>query len=146
MKRMLLLPAILISASITYAEDWPAWRGPRLDGSSLEKNLPIKWSDTDNVAWKTPISGIGHSSPIVHGDRVFVTSCLLKEQQRVLICLERGTGKILWLREVAQAPLEKRHGLNSHSSSTPATDGKYVYVSFLRLREKTPSDGPPQLP
>ena len=47
------------------AENWPQWRGPRLDGSSTEKNLPLKWSATENIAWKTPISGIGHSSPIV---------------------------------------------------------------------------------
>jgi outer membrane protein assembly factor BamB len=146
MKRLVAALAIFLFASLTHAEDWPAWRGPRLDGTSLEKNLPLQWSDKDNVAWKAPIPGIGHSSPIIFGNRVFVTSCLLKDQQRVLICLERTTGKILWQRDVAHSPLEKKHGLNSHSSSTPATDGKYVYVAFLRLREKTAGDGPPQLP
>src|SRR6202040_3072451 len=101
-------------------EDWPAWRGPRGDGSSFEKNLPLRWSATENVHWKTKIPGIGHSSPVIHGDRVFLTTCLLKEQQRVLLCLDRRDGKILWQRVVFTAPLEAKHGLNSYASATPA--------------------------
>ncbi len=146
MNRFVAILTLIFLPTITHAEDWPAWRGPRLDGSSLEKNLPLKWSDTENVAWKTPVAGIGHSSPIVHGDRVFLTTCLIKDQKRMLLCLDRANGKVLWEREVAFSPLEPRHKLNSHSSSTPATDGKLVYVSFLRLRPKTDSDGPPTLP
>src|SRR5262249_9461219 len=118
----------------------------RLDGSSTEKDLPIKWSATDNIAWRTEIPGNGHSSPIIHGDRVFVTTCLLKEQNRVLLCLDRKDGKILWQREVAHSPPEPRHKLNSYSSATPATDGKLVYVSFLRLRHKSDNDAPPSKP
>lgn len=146
MKRLLAVLALALVPTLIHAEDWPAWRGPRLDGSSREKNLPIKWSDTENVAWKTTIPGVGHSSPIIHGERVFVTTCLLKEQKRVLVCLERQTGKILWDREVASSSLEPKHKLNSHSSSTPATDGKLVFVTFLRLRPKTDDDGPPEKP
>src|SRR5262249_8848077 len=137
MKRCLAVLAVLCFVNISFAENWPAWRGPRLDGSSTEKDLPIKWSATDNIAWRTEIPGNGHSSPISHGDRVFVTTCLLKEQNRVLLCLDRKDGKILWQREVAHSPLEPRHKLNSYSSATPATDGKLVYVSFLRLRHKS---------
>src|SRR5205823_4387536 len=120
-----------------------------------ETNVPIKWSVTkdkagnevmENIAWRTPIDGIGHSSPIVHGDRVFVTTCLIKEQKRVLICIDRPTGKIVWQRDVVESPLEKRHGLNSHASSTPATDGKLIFVTFLRLREKKDNDAPPANP
>jgi outer membrane protein assembly factor BamB len=141
--------AVLVFAVFTtsvHAEDWPAWRGPRLDGSSTEKNLPIKWSDSENIAWKTAIPGVGHSSPIVCGERVFVTTCLLKDQKRMLICLERKSGKILWQREVAYSPLEPRHKLNSYASSTPTTDGKLVFVTFLKLRDKTAEDGPPTSP
>ncbi|MBI1831708.1 MAG: PQQ-binding-like beta-propeller repeat protein [Planctomycetes bacterium] len=147
---------MLILTPLASAEDWPMWRGPRLDGSSSEKNLPTKWSvvkdkktgaeTLDNIAWRTPIDGIGHSSPIVHGDHVFVTTCLTKEQKRVLICLDRTNGKVRWEREVASSPLEPRHRLNSHASATPATDGKLVYVSFLRLRPKADNDGPPSKP
>ena len=100
----------------------------------------------DNIAWRSSIPGIGHSSPIVHGDHVFMTTCLLKEQKRLLMCLDRRDGQILWTREVAYSPLEFKHKLNSFSSSTPASDGKLVYVSFLRLRKKTADDGPPAKP
>jgi outer membrane protein assembly factor BamB len=152
MKGFLSVLVLACCAFSARAEDWPGWRGPRGDGSSLEKNLPIQWSiakdaksglpSSTNIAWHTPIDGIGYSSPIVHGDRVFLTSCLLKEEKRVLLCLDRRDGKILWQREVVQSPLEPKHKLNSYSSSTPATDGKYVYVSFLRLRKKTDNDAP----
>jgi outer membrane protein assembly factor BamB len=113
------------------AEEWPGWRGPRGDGTSTETNVPLKWSKTENILWKTQLPGIGHSSPIVWGDRVFVTSCIEKEQKRLLLCLDRRDGKVLWERVVLTAKLEQKHVLNSFASSTPVTDGKYVWVSFL---------------
>ncbi|MSQ95850.1 MAG: serine/threonine protein kinase [Gemmataceae bacterium] len=146
MKRLLAALALAFFTTSVQAEDWPTWRGPRLDGSSLEKNLPIKWTATENIAWRADIAGVGHSSPIVHGDRIFVTTCLLKEQKRVLLCLDRRDGKTLWQREVLESPLEYLHKLNSRASSTPATDGKYVYTTFLRLRKKTDDDTPPSKP
>lgn len=146
MKQLFSVVAFAFFAGVAHAEDWPAWRGPRLDGSSLEKNLPLKWTATENIAWRADIPGVGHSSPIVHGDRVFVTTCLLKEQKRVLLCLDRRSGKVLWQRDVLESPLEYLHRLNSRASSTPATDGTYVYTSFLRLREKTSDDAPPSKP
>jgi outer membrane protein assembly factor BamB len=156
MKRLFAVFLISITAVNVHAEDWPSWRGPRLDGSSLEKNLPTKWSVVkdkkagkellENIAWRTPIEGTGHSSPIVHGDSVFLTTCLLKEHKRVLLCLNRVDGKIIWQRDVADSPLEFKHKLNSFASSTPATDGKYVYTSFLRLRAKADNDAPPSKP
>jgi outer membrane protein assembly factor BamB len=112
------------------SRDWPGWRGPRLDGTSAEADVPVRWSATENIAWKTPLPGIGHSSPAIVGDRIFVTTCLLKEQQRVLLCLDRRDGKILWQRVVLTSPLERKHKLNSFASSTPAADGKHVYVAF----------------
>ena len=136
----------LTAVGQTLADDWPAWRGPRGDGTSSEKKLPLRWSANDNIAWKTPIPGTGHSSPIVVGDRVFVTSCLLKEQQRLLLALDRRDGRVLWKKLVITAPLEPKHGLNSYASSTPACDGKRVYVSFERLRKRLPSDDYPRKP
>ena len=112
-------------------ENWPAWRGPRGDGTSLEKNTPVRWSGTQNIAWKVPIPGKGHASPIVWGNRVFVVTALEEEKQRLLLCLDRTNGKVLWQRVVLEAPLEKINRLNSYASSTPATDGETVYVSFL---------------
>lgn len=155
MTRCLSICFVFCCAVSAHAEDWPCWRGPTLDGHSTEKNLPLQWSATknangvetmENIAWRTPIAGIGHSSPIVCGDRVFVTTCLIKEGKRMLMCLDRRDGKLVWEREVCSSPLEPKHGLNSHASSTPATDGQLVYVTFLRLRPKTESDGPPSKP
>lgn len=131
MQRVILLLSLLLASATVRAEDWPGWRGPRGDGTSTEKNLPLRWSDKENIHWKTPIPGIGHSSPVIWGDRVFLTSCLEDKQQRILLCLDRQTGKILWQRDVLKAPLEPKHKLNSYSSSTAATDGKHLYVSFL---------------
>src|SRR5262249_23219666 len=68
----------------------------------------------------------------VWDDRIFLTTCLEKEQQRVLLCLDRCDGKVLWQRVVVTAPLEAKHKLNSYASSTPATDGKHIFVSFLQ--------------
>ena len=110
-------------------ENWPAWRGPRGDGTSLEKNVPVEWSATRNIVWKVPVPGKGHASPVVWGERIFIVTAL--RQQRLLLCLSRSNGDILWQRVVLEAPLEKLHSLNSHASSTPATDGEKVYVSFL---------------
>ncbi len=121
--------------SSSTAENWPCWRGPRVDGTSHEPGVPVHWSATSNVVWKTALPGVGHASPIVWADRVFTVTALLDTQERALLCLDRRTGKILWRKTVVTAPLEKKHSLNSHASSTPATDGQRVYVAFLDRQE-----------
>ena len=121
----------VLSFTNSSAENWPCWRGPRLDGTSLEKNVPLHWSATNNVVWKAELPGSGHASPIVWDDRVFLVSALPDTQDRVLLCLDRRTGKLLWQQTVLTAPLERKHSLNTFASSTPATDGKLVYVAFL---------------
>lgn len=122
---------LLLAASSALAENWPGFRGPRGDGSSLEKDLPLRWSATENVAWKAEIPGRGHASPVIWGDRIFLVSALPEKQERLLLALDRRTGKMLWQRTVLTAPLEHIHNLNSYASSTPLTDGERVYVSFL---------------
>jgi outer membrane protein assembly factor BamB len=112
-------------------ENWPCWRGPRLDGTSLETNVPIHWSATSNVIWKTELPGSGHASPIVYGDRIFTVSAATETQDRLLLCVDRKSGQLLWRRTVLTAPLEDKHTLNSFASSTPATDGEFVYLAFL---------------
>jgi len=113
------------------AGDWPGWRGPHGDGHSDEQNVPTRWSDTENIAWKVAVPGKGHSSPVVWGDKLFVATALETEQTRVLLCLDRRTGKTLWQRTVVTSPLEKKHDLNSYASATPVTDGKHIWVSFF---------------
>jgi outer membrane protein assembly factor BamB len=117
------------------AEDWPQWRGPRLDGTSAEKNIPISWSTTSNVLWKTELAGIGHASPIVFGNKVFTVSAIPQTEERLLLCLDRKSGKISWRKPVLKSPLERKHSLNSHASSTPACDGERVFVAFLDRNE-----------
>ena len=132
MKRPLALSIVFVlMAALCFAENWPAWRGPRNDGTSLETTVPVHWSPTENILWKTPIPGKGHSSPIVWNDRIYLTTAIKETQQRMLLCLDCKTGKILFERTVLTAPFERIHSLNSHASSTPATDGQRVYVSFL---------------
>jgi outer membrane protein assembly factor BamB len=133
---LILAPLLLLGASQpSSAENWPMWRGLRLDGTSAEKHVPVHWSATSNVLWKTELPGVGHASPIVWGDDVFTVTAVPEQQARVLLCLGRTDGKVRWQQTVITSPMEKKHSLNSHASSTPATDGERVYVAFLDRNE-----------
>ena len=135
MKKSSLLLALLALATAAHAENWPVWRGPRRDGTSAEKSVPTKWSATENIAWKTPLPGVSHSSPVVWGDRVFVVSAVQETEGRDLLALDANSGKILWQQTVVKSPFEKKHKLNSHASSTPATDGELISVAFLDVQD-----------
>ena len=87
--------AIGLISCAAAAEEWPAWRGPRGDGTSTETDVPVKWTEAENVLWKSPVPGKGHSSPIVWGDRVFVTTCEEAKKTRELLCFDANTGKKL---------------------------------------------------
>ena len=128
---VLLCLVLIITCEQSCAENWPCWRGPRGDGTSLESNVPTQWSVNTNIIWKTLIPGAGHASPIVWGDRIFTATALKDTQERVLLCLDRKTGQILWQETVLKTSLENKHNNNSYASGTPATDGERVYVSFL---------------
>ena len=134
MNRPLALLTLLALTHGALAENWPGWRGPRGDGTSTEKSVPVKWSGTENVLWKTPLTG-GHASPIVWGDRLFTVESVADTEGRNLVCLDRSTGKVLWRQTVVTSPLEKKHRENSHASSTPATDGQLIYVAFLDVQD-----------
>jgi outer membrane protein assembly factor BamB len=130
--RVRILISILLFSATVLAENWPGWRGPSGDGISLEKNIPTKWSATANIAWKKAIHGEGHSSPIIWNNRVFLTTSLTDQNERHLLCLDRITGKTVWDKVVVKSPPETIHRLNSRASGTPTTDGKQVYVTFMR--------------
>lgn len=127
--RMLVLLATLTVA--THAGDWPQWRGPRGDGRSAETAFPMRWSKTENVAWRAPLPGTGHASPVVSGGKVFTVAANAETQERLLLCLDRTNGKLLWQQAVLKAPMERLHRENSHASSTPACDGERVFCTFL---------------
>jgi len=125
----------LILAIGAFAENWPCWRGPRLDGTSAERTVATHWSESSNVVWSTTVSGIGHASPIVWENHVFTVTSIAEKQARDLLSFDRHSGRLLWQQTVISSPLEKKHSLNSHASSTPATDGELVYVAFLDRNE-----------
>ncbi|HEY6548513.1 MAG TPA: PQQ-binding-like beta-propeller repeat protein [Vicinamibacteria bacterium] len=113
------------------AEDWPQWRGPRADGSSLERGLPTSWAGSQGQCWSTELPGQGHSSPIVSQGSVFVTTALGDGHERALVRVDAATGRIVWTQTVVKSDdLESLHLENSHVSSTPAADSRAVYTSF----------------
>jgi outer membrane protein assembly factor BamB len=142
------------------AGNWPQWRGPDGSGISNEKNLPSEWSPTKNIKWKTAIDGRAHSSPIVWGNRVFLTTAVEgvvvpgakavkhtveggkeflhpdsvgadKKHTFKVISIDRDSGKIVWEATAWEGtPYDNRHRKSSYAASTPATDGKLVYAFF----------------
>ncbi len=123
-----ILTLSVMAASGARAEDWPCFRGPGRQGISQEKDAPTQWSASTNIRWKTPIPGEGWSSPIVSGDRVFVTTALDDGASLHLICLDRASGKVAWDKEIVKQKAGHKSPQNSYATSTPATDGKRVYV------------------
>jgi outer membrane protein assembly factor BamB len=122
------LVVVLLAVGPAGASDWPRFRGPNGTGITPDKDLPVKWT-ADNVLWKTSIPGVGHSSPIVHGGRVFLQSSSGDGKERWLLSLAAATGEVLW-KTPAVGRNAKKHPLNSLASSTPATDGARVYAVF----------------
>src|SRR5262245_24554514 len=112
-------------------DDWPWWRGPTLDNKSRDTHAPMKWSRTENIVWKTPVPGRGHSSPVLWGDRVFLTTADEAAQTQRALAFDRKTGKPLWNVAVHTGGFEKKHEKNSHASATPACDGQRVYSAFV---------------
>jgi outer membrane protein assembly factor BamB len=124
-----LLTLALSSVEPLAAEDWPQFRGPTGQGISTETGLPVEWSAESGVAWRTPVPGQGWSSPVVYGERVFVTTATEEGRSFRLLCLDRATGEVLWDREVFQQSLESRlQQGNSYATPTPVTDGTHTYV------------------
>ena len=137
---MLRILAYIISLSLCFsasAENWPGWRGPRGDGTT-DQTIVLSWDGQSgkNVRWKQPITGVGHSSPIIWEDRIFLTTCIPESRERLLLCLDRTTGQERWSKTVLEARLESKHARNSYASSTPATDGQYIYVTFLEASDE----------
>jgi len=112
-------------------KQWPCFRGPTGQGIARGKKLPLSWSQTDNVVWKTRLEGKGNSSPVVWNNQVFITSASEDGKIRELFCFDRKNGKLIWK---GQAPvpenIEKLYWKNSYASSTPVTDGERVIVFF----------------
>ncbi|QQS48528.1 MAG: PQQ-binding-like beta-propeller repeat protein [Acidobacteriota bacterium] len=136
------------------AGSWPSFRGPQASGIASGQNLPEYWNGKtgEHILWKTPIPGLGHSSPVVWGDRVFVTTAVSSDRQAsfrpglygdgdaskdrshhrwMIHAIDKKTGKIVWERTAFEGePVDKRHIKSTYASSTPATDGRIVVAWF----------------
>ena len=135
MRNSLPILLIFLLSLPALAADWPQFRGPLGNGVSTEKNLPVEWNETKNIAWKSDVPGKGWSSPSLIKGRLYLTTAVLdgaKLSQRAL-CLNAKDGKLIWNTEIfsqdaASAP--GIHGKNSHASPTPLVEGGKLYVHF----------------
>ncbi len=123
------LAAVAVTATTWADSNWPHWRGPLSTGHSSEKGLPIKW-DANSITWKKELKGRGQSSPIIWGERMFLTTALGNGRQRVVFCLDRSDGQMLWEKVAWTGEPERSHRENGWASSTCATDGQRVYAFF----------------
>ena len=132
MRKSIVLVLALASSIVTlHAENWPQWRGPQRNGLSAEKNLPVKWSETDGVSWKLQMPALSGSTPIVWGDRIFlnVADALPDTGQKPslhLWCVDRAKGTILWQRDLGGGNHMQRK--QNQSTPSPVTDGTNVWV------------------
>jgi len=154
MKRILLLCSCLCFVAVAQAQNWPSFRGANASGVADGKPAPTAWDAVKgiNIAWKTPIPGLAHSSPVVWGDRLFITTAIssnprpyfrhglygdvdsdndLSKHTWRVYCLDKRTGRILWERTAHEGvPKIKRHIKATHANSTPATNGRHVVAFF----------------
>lgn len=117
--------ALLQSTSVVQADNWPQWRGARLDGISQETGLPVKWSRTENITWRLPLPGPAGSTPVVWENRIFLTS--VDGDDLVLLCV--GTdGQELWRQKLSSGNRNVRTDEGNTASNSPCTDGRHVWA------------------
>jgi len=126
MKRVLVMAAMGICAvTAVSADNWPQWRGPSLNGVSSEKNLPIKWTAADNIAWKLPVPSRSGATPIIWNDHIFLNVALEDAAGELeLWCVDRAKGTVAWKRPLSGG--NNRQRKQNMSSPSPVTDGKSV--------------------
>lgn len=113
--------------------DWPSWRGPYGNGiAEAGQTLPTEWSETKHVQWKASVPGRGHSTPIVVGDRVFLTTAREQEGTQSVLCYSFSSGELLWEKILIEGSLPERiHKKNTHASPSVACDGERIYALFF---------------
>jgi outer membrane protein assembly factor BamB len=128
MKRVL-IAAVMSACAVAAvsADNWPQWRGPSLNGASAEKNLPVKWSATENIAWKLAVPSRTGATPIVWNDRIFLNVALQDAAGELeLWCVDRLRGEVVWRRPLGGGNHRQRK--QNMSSPSPVTDGTHVWV------------------
>jgi outer membrane protein assembly factor BamB len=125
------LPLLLLAQALLSGQNWPQFRGPHGTGHSDARGLPLHWSETQNVVWKTPIHDRGWSSPVIYGKQIWLTTASKDGRELYVLCLDRDTGKMIrdWkLFDVAQPQFV--HPFNTPASPTPVIERGRVYVTF----------------
>lgn len=128
-----MLAALLLFSSLFFAADdvWPQFRGPEGNGHALARDLPLTWSEKQNVVWKTPIHDRGWSSPIIYGNQIWLTTATNDGRALYVLCVERNTGRILLDKKLFDvATPQYAHPFNSYASPTPVIEAGRVYVTF----------------
>ena len=113
------------------AGNWPSWRGD-VAGSGIVRTekIPLEWGTEKNVRWRVPLPDRGNSSPIVWGDKVFITQATDSDNRRTVMCFDKRTGELLWRTGVTYTKAEKTHKTNPYCSGSPATDGRVVVANY----------------
>jgi outer membrane protein assembly factor BamB len=130
--------AVLLSictAQFSAGQEWTRFRGPNGEGQSDADTIPLKWTSND-YKWRVKLPGIGHSSPVVQGERIFVTSAVEADATRIIRCLRTSDGGLIWKREFASTTHPKNQN-NNYAVSTPALDASRVYLTWATPQEYT---------
>ena len=132
---------IICWVNMSLAGNWPQFRGPGGQGISIDKNLPVTWTDSENIAWKTDLPGYGASSPIALDGKLYLTcysgygipdeSDNLEDLRLHVVCINAKNGEIIWDKQIQPTlPESKKVRDHGYAAATPATDGKHLYVFF----------------
>jgi outer membrane protein assembly factor BamB len=124
------MPVAMVLSGGEAAKYWSRWRGPSGQGLVEGSTYPDTWSETENILWKVKVPGRGHSSPIVWGNRIFLTTAAEDGSNRSVLCFQISDGKMLWQTAVPAAAAEKLYAKNSYASASVSTDGERVYAYF----------------
>ena len=123
-KILLILLAVSVGVVPTSGGDWPQWRGPHLNGTSQETDLPVTWTTTENIAWKLAMPAWTGATPIISGEHIFLN--VADGDHIYLWTVDRNTGKPIWQRRLSDGNVKRRK--QNMSSPSPVTDGEYVWV------------------
>lgn len=133
--KLLTVFTVLLSAPLVHSQEWTRFRGPNGSGINQRVSIPAVWAEKD-FRWKISLPGDGHSSPVLWGHQLFVTSADDSSAMRRVVCIDAHSGATVWKREFG-SHLFHQHGDNSYASSTPAVDGRHLYVCWNTPEEFT---------
>jgi len=140
LKRLAFIPVIVLAlrapgfaVEAPRPTDWPAWRGPMADGAADGRNLPIEWTQTKNIRWSAALPGWGTSSPVVHGDHVYITSEVVTgdgSKSLLTLCYGRQSGRELWRHDFGFGTNQRTHAKSNLAVNTPVATDDALYVAF----------------